>query len=251
MRDYLRLQTVPTHGPKKPTEFFIHEMVMDRRGEVFAMDTNHGMLVSKAWSDDWRTISTAYWIITSRAHAAVLQPESRRTPVLESLKGEFGRLITLYTHHVARFSELGPTTQAKIAEFAANMNTYENAIAQALNDNNLAPLRELAQNPALEPFANLFEEIAAIPDRGHRTTEERTRLLGKYTYEAHRKGQSWLTTGDQVIAKLTPLVGLYTWVRGDIAELEQAIQDHDPEQVKEKLKYAFKQHRLKQRRTRG
>lgn len=231
---YTRLQTVKARGPVLPPVFFIEDMVFDRRGKVFRASTSGGDLISKEWADDYLSFSNALHLLVSRLNGTVLLAASRRREALESLKGEPRKLSTRYAHLFKKYATgESEAAQEQIHDMELLMTSYEMAIAEAVNDGNVTLLRQMAENAAdLDPFAPLIGDLAKIPDRGHKNTENRTKLLGIFTVQSHPKGGSWLKTGAEVIKKLEPLKDVYPdWVPGDILQLREWLKERDAEGI--------------------
>lgn len=118
---------------------------------------------------------------------------------------------------------------------------YEAAIKAAL-EGDLVPLQEVVTREAPR-----MADLADIPTRGRQETAHRTDLLGQFAVEAHRKGQPWLVTGEHVLQKLQPLVGLYPWVSEACATLQGYLSTKDGGGVKIYLRYPYEAQRKRQR----
>jgi hypothetical protein len=245
---YAKYQTVQAAGPLLPRDFFLHDLTFDRRGRAFFSHTSHGDLVSKEYEDDWRNLSTAILRLVGMLNLAPFVAEGRRRSLLEPLRGQPRRLSTLYAHLFAKYAVGGSeAVREAIREMELRMTAYEQAISEALDQGphgDVTLLRELAINGAdLDPFTPLLKKLEDIPDRGSRPSESRTRLLGQFTFEAHKPGQSWLKTANLVIRKLEPLRDTYPWAEGDIRLLKHLLNYRDAQGIREILYYAYDQAR--------
>ena len=218
---------------------------LNNEGQPSILYTSRGIFISQEYHVDFSHILNKANSLQAFILALVASAEGqRRTNQLKEVLGKLGEVVALYYAFLHRHNI--PEALDPIQETLRRFNQLSAAVNNAIQGR-WHELEQLAYDPDSSPYSIILDSLRDIETRGHRQTEDRTRILGEHTAAVHKKNQDWILTGRLVHQRLTGIAHLHDWIPDDLKMLDDALTDKNPKAVRNILEHPLQEYHKMQR----